>query len=105
MVRTAWSDLVCFAGLGAGEVTAAAPAADARPPKLVGISQRRTRDGARFQCAVLHHWDPEPLLNVLALDPESRCRATGELTEVASGLVAGVSARDVVDAFTALLPT
>jgi lipoate---protein ligase len=33
----------CFAGLGPGEVTG-----DGR--KLVGISQRRTRAGARFQC-------------------------------------------------------
>lgn len=33
----------CFAGLGPGEVVA-----DGR--KLVGLSQRRTRSGARFQC-------------------------------------------------------
>lgn len=99
MVRTAWSDLVCFAGLGAGEVTAPAPIADVRPPKLVGISQRRTRDGARFQCAVLHRWDPEPLLAVLALDPEARAHASGELADVATGLTATVSGREVVDAF------
>lgn len=39
---TAWSDLVCFAGLGPGEVLA-----DDR--KLVGLSQRRTRHGLRIQ--------------------------------------------------------
>jgi hypothetical protein len=27
--------------------------------KVVGISQRRTRLGARFQCAVYHAWRPE----------------------------------------------
>lgn len=42
MVRTAWSELVCFAGLGPGEVLL-----DGR--KLVGLSQRRTRHGIRIQ--------------------------------------------------------
>ena len=42
MVATPWSDLVCFAGLGPGEVSL-----DGR--KLVGLSQRRTRNGVRIQ--------------------------------------------------------
>ncbi len=42
MVTTAWSDLMCFAGLGPGEVLL-----DGR--KLVGLSQRRTRLGVRIQ--------------------------------------------------------
>jgi len=42
MVATPWSDLVCFAGLGPGEVSL-----DGR--KLVGLSQRRTRNGMRVQ--------------------------------------------------------
>lgn len=41
-LRSPWSATVCFTGLGAGEVTV-----DGR--KLVGISQRRTRTGARLQ--------------------------------------------------------
>src|SRR5206468_2215335 len=45
MVTNAWSSIVCFAGRAAGEVTAGAGG-----PKLVGISQRRTRAGAWFQC-------------------------------------------------------
>ena len=52
MVRTTWSDHVCFAGIGGGEVVL-----DGR--KVVGISQRRTRAGARFQCALYRHWRPE----------------------------------------------
>jgi lipoate---protein ligase len=52
LVKTAWSDHVCFAGIGGGEVVR-----DAR--KVVGISQRRTRAGARFQCALYLHWRPE----------------------------------------------
>jgi len=59
MVRSAWSSLVCFAGLGPGEVTV-------EGQKLLGISQRRTRDGARFQCLVHRRWDPRLLVSLLA---------------------------------------
>jgi lipoate-protein ligase A len=42
MVCTPWSELVCFAGVGPGEVLV-----DGR--KLLGLSQRRTRHGLRVQ--------------------------------------------------------
>jgi lipoate-protein ligase A len=42
MVSSPWSDLVCFAGIGPGELLV-----DGR--KLVGLSQRRTRHGIRVQ--------------------------------------------------------
>lgn len=42
MVCTPWSDLVCFAGVGPGEVLVAGR-------KFVGLSQRRTRHGIRVQ--------------------------------------------------------
>lgn len=77
--RGPWSDLVCFAGLGPGEVTV-----DGR--KVVGISQRRTRAGARFQCALLLGWDPAPMLDVLALAPAERAQAAADLAEVAVGV-------------------
>jgi lipoate-protein ligase A len=62
---------VCFAGLGPGEVTVPAgivgPGEEAGSrtiagagtgrAKLVGVSQRRTRAGARFQAIVHHRWD------------------------------------------------
>jgi lipoate-protein ligase A len=60
MVRTALSDLVCFAGLGPGEVTIA-------NRKAVGISQRRTRVGARFQCVAYARWDPRAVADLLAV--------------------------------------
>lgn len=50
--------LVCFAGLGFGEVTV-----DGR--KAVGLAQRRTRVGAWFQGVVLCHWDVEPYRELL----------------------------------------
>ncbi len=51
MVNTRWSQQICFAGVGPGEVC------DAAGRKTVGISQRRTRDGARLQCGLYRRWD------------------------------------------------
>jgi lipoate---protein ligase len=58
--------LVCFATVGAGEVTTP----DRR--KLVGISQRRTRSAARFQCAAYTRWEPDRLVRLLGLDGDDR---------------------------------
>lgn len=65
LVRTPWSDLVCFAGLGTGELTVARPGPGGAAAKVVGLSQRRTRTAARFQCAALLRWDPEALIALL----------------------------------------
>jgi lipoate-protein ligase A len=43
---------VCFASTSPGEVFA-------DDAKLVGISQRRGRDGARLQCVLYRSWQPE----------------------------------------------
>lgn len=74
-----WSRRVCFAGVGAGEVLAGGR-------KLVGISQRRTREGARFQCILHRTWDPVPLLGLLALDDLERAHGLAELDGVATGI-------------------
>ena len=78
LVRGPWSDRVCFAGLGPGEVTV-------EGRKVVGISQRRTRSWARFQCAALTIWDPVAIVRLLALDDETRAAAATALSEVAVG--------------------
>jgi lipoate---protein ligase len=44
-----WSRTICFAGLGPGEVV------DGQGRKIVGVAQRRTRSGARFQTIAYHH--------------------------------------------------
>jgi lipoate-protein ligase A len=62
MRRDALSDLVCFAGLAPGEVTVGGA-------KAVGISQRRTRAGARFQCVTYRHFEVDLLAKLLALEP------------------------------------
>jgi lipoate-protein ligase A len=85
LVTTPWSKLVCFAGLGPGEVTIDGA-------KVVGLAQRRTRAGALFQCAALLEWRPERLLDRLALTDAERRRATAELAGVARGLDVDVNA-------------
>ena len=86
MVRNQWSDLVCFAGLGPGEVTV-----DGR--KVVGVSQRRTRDAARFQCVAYERWDPEPLLSLMGIDAsiEAAGVGVGRLSAVEGALTARFS--------------
>jgi len=73
MVRSPWSAMVCFAGLGPGEVTVGGR-------KVVGISQRRTRSAARFQCAAYARWDA-PLLHALLSEPRP---SLGELQDMAA---------------------
>jgi lipoate-protein ligase A len=83
MLRNEWSDLVCFAGLGPGEVTV-----DGR--KVVGISQRRTRASARFQCVAYEQWAPQRLLELLGIDAplEAVGAGVGPLPAVAAALIA-----------------
>jgi lipoate-protein ligase A len=59
MQKRPGADSVCFAGVGPGEVLMADGA------KLVGVSQRRTRAWALFQCAIPLRWDPSDLIEVL----------------------------------------
>jgi lipoate-protein ligase A len=98
MRRRAWSDRVCFAGVGAGEVVFGNDRA-----KVVGISQRRSREGAVFQCACLLEWAPERLVDLLVLSRTERAGALGELASVAAG-VGPERSREVLDAFMAVLP-
>lgn len=83
--------LVCFGAVGAGEVTL-----DGR--KLVGISQRRTRHAARFQCALYRTWDPAPLARLLRLDE------AGAVALAAAAAGTGRDGAPVVDAFLRRLP-
>lgn len=71
------SRLVCFAALGAGELSQGST-------KLVGVSQRRTRHGAKFQCIAYLDWDPAPILEIVDLGPLA--------AEVETALVDGVAA-------------
>lgn len=83
---------VCFAGRGPGEVLLG-------EAKVVGISQRRTRAGARFQCAVPVRWDPEPLAALLRDRP-----AVGALAGVGAGIGDGIASDALIAALVAALP-
>ena len=90
MARRSLGAKVCFAGLADGEVVLDGA-------KVVGVSQRRTREGALFQCALLLDWDPAPLLSALGLPAEE-----GVLDALAVGLrrvLPGVSAAEIEAAF------
>ena len=94
--RTAWSHLVCFAGRAPGEVVVGGR-------KVVGTSQRRTRQGAVFQVAVALVWAPSILLDVLRL-PDG---AASEVLAAGVGLSElrpGVRIDDVVGAVLGSLP-
>ncbi len=56
---TAWSSTICFDGLGPGEVVFDGA-------KLVGLSQRLTRDAARFQACWHTVYDPDALVELLS---------------------------------------
>lgn len=85
VVATSWSDALCFGGLGAGEVSI-----DGK--KVVGVSQRRDRNGAWFHSMALLEFDPHELASLLS-GPESRGReAAAWLAEVAAVVPSGPAA-------------
>jgi hypothetical protein len=92
--------VVCFGGTGPGEVVVGGA-------KVVGLSQRRTRDGARFQCSVPLAWDAGRHAELLA--PGIARVAPGAdpveaMAEAPVRPVAGASADDVLAALLAQLP-
>lgn len=93
MRSTRWSPMICFAGLGPGEVTL-------EGRKVVGVSQRRTRRGVLFQTAALLRWRPGALLDLFALAPGVRAEAERDLGEAATGVGEDLAA-DLRDALVA----
>lgn len=79
LVRTSLADLVCFAGCGPGEVFVG-------DQKLVGISQRRTRDWIRLQTMAYRVWEPEHLLGILSLTDDRRSALGVELRDAVLAL-------------------
>jgi lipoate-protein ligase A len=101
-VRRRWGRVVCFAGVGSGEVVV-----DGR--KVVGLSQRRTRSGARFQAvAEVGTGDPPLAVETAALlaepdDPAQRAELLDVLRRSTGTVPAGAPA--LVTALLAALPT
>jgi lipoate-protein ligase A len=63
-LRRELGSVACFAGLGPGEVSVDGA-------KVVGISQRRTRELARFQSVAYLAWDPAGLIDAMDLPEEA----------------------------------
>ncbi len=91
LIASEWSRQVCFAGVGTGEVMSPGG-------KLVGISQRRTRESARFQTMCHLRWRPE-IVAALVSPPRP---TAGELASCAS--VSSADAARLVPALIAALP-
>ena len=91
MISTRWSSDVCFAGTGPGEVMV-------DDAKLVGISQRRTRQAVRFQTMVHLRWRPDIVASLVADGP-----SVEELASVVKPCVA--SSTEITARLTAALHT
>ncbi len=70
----AWASLVCFGATGAGEVLV-------QGRKAVGISQRRTRAGARFQVVIPGAFDPQATAALFSLSPSARAELVRHLRD------------------------
>ncbi len=90
-----WSETVCFAGVGPGEVRV-----DGR--KVMGLSQRRSRDWTRIQTMVHTVWDPATLVGVLEMDDSARSRCLNEVSGLAREVTTGVDS--VVESLVNQLP-
>jgi lipoate---protein ligase len=96
MRTSTWSGRVCFAGVGPGEVLV-------EDRKVVGVSQRRTREAVLFQTAALLSWDPVAIAGLFARGETEAAVAVAELDRAARGL--GVERADaLVDALMGCLP-
>lgn len=84
LAPTRWSRVMCFGGLGAGEVTV-----DGR--KVVGISQRRTRSGVSFHCLVQIRDESALLVECLALSESERAEGLRHLDGVAATVPASAA--------------
>lgn len=81
-----WARLVCFGGLGPGEVTV-------RGSKLVGLAQRRTRQGARYLTVAHLSFEASAIVELLALDGADRGSAVAEIGRESVGLADVLPAR------------
>lgn len=89
-----WSKTLCAAGHGAGEVF------DASGAKVVGISQRRTRDFARFQCIAYFAWDIDLHLAAIPVLRDDPLRAASLVA-----VIPAVDPADLAARLAAALPT
>lgn len=102
--RGPWSAVLCFAGMGPGEVSVGGR-------KLVGLAQRRSAAGTRLSSMALVDVEPRHLLVLLRLSGAERARARAALAGGVTGLTAVLPGQvraalldAVFDALVAALP-
>ena len=81
VVESRWSRVWCFSGLGPGEVRRG-------QKKLVGLSQRRNRDGAWFFTMALADLDADRDASLIAGDAAERAALAAELRRSSTTLAA-----------------
>ena len=91
--RSPLSDLVCFAGQSPGEIFI-------QGQKVLGISQRRSKHGTRYQCALVLKWSPRHLINLFHSAPIE------DLAKRIQGCGTAINCRqeDVLETFLSHLP-
>jgi lipoate-protein ligase A len=89
--------LACFAAVGPGELSVAGR-------KVLGVSQRRTREGARFQCVAYLRWDHEPLRAVLRAGEQGAALSAALSNRAGAWPVPSSDVWSVVEGLTAHLP-
>jgi lipoate-protein ligase A len=77
-VQRPGSDVICFAGVGPGEVHHGGR-------KLVGLAQWRSREGVLVHGCAYRRWDPLPLVDVLARPASARTALASALRGAAVG--------------------
>lgn len=93
------SDLVCFGGVGPGEVIVGGR-------KLVGLAQWRSREGALVHGCAYRRWEAEPLVELLDLDGATRETLLRHLRVAAVGLdAAGAPSSWGAEALLAVAPS
>tara|TARA_B100001250_G_scaffold362589_1_gene341382 strand:+ start:154 stop:846 length:693 start_codon:yes stop_codon:yes gene_type:complete len=92
--RSEASDLICFLGRAPGELFI-----DNR--KILGISQRRSKFGTRFQCALIINWKPEHMVAAYSGAPIPNL---DKLISYA-GISSGCEKHSALDAFLSALPS
>ncbi|MGH8988185.1 MAG: lipoyl protein ligase domain-containing protein [Acidimicrobiales bacterium] len=78
-IQAPGSDVVCFAGIGPGEVVR-------EGRKVVGLAQWRSREGVLVHGCAYRRWDPDPLLDLLDLAAAARLGLAGSLRSSALGI-------------------
>ena len=92
--RSEASDLICFISRAAGELFV-------KNRKILGISQRRSKFGTRFQCALIINWKPEQMIAAFRSSP------IPDLDKLISAAGIGIRCekQNALNAFLSVLPS